>query len=76
MGKPVAVLSAAAGLAGGQRVTAALYLMLIPFKVRLVAEVEVAIGNAADRFDNNGRLTDNGSAWALEVQMQALRAAI
>ncbi len=75
-GKPVAVLSAAAGLAGGQRATAALYLMLIPFKVRLVAEVEVAIGNAADRFDNNGRLTDNGSAGALEAQMQALRAAI
>ena len=55
MGKPVAVISAAAGLAGGQRATAALYLMLIPFKVRLVAEAEVAIGNAGNRFDAQGR---------------------
>jgi len=76
IGKPVAVVSAAAGLAGGQRATAALYLMLIPFKVRLVAEIEVAVGNAADRFDGNGRLSDDRHAGALEVQMQALRAAI
>ena len=75
-GKPVAVVSAAAGLAGGQRATAALWLMLIPFKVRLVAEVEVAIGNAGDRFDAGGRLTDVRLAGALERQMQALRTAI
>ena len=75
-GKPVAVVSAAAGLAGGQRATAALYLMLIPsFKVRLVAEVEVAVGNAASRFDGEGRLTDERLLAALEGQMAALRAA-
>ena len=73
-GKPVAVISAAAGLAGGQRATAALYLMLIPFKVRLVAEVEVAVGNAASRFDEHGRLTDERLLAALERQMAALRA--
>jgi len=73
-GKPVAVVSAAAGLAGGQRATAALYLMLIPFKVRLVAEVEVAVGNAASRFDEDGRLTDERLLAALERQMAALRA--
>jgi len=76
VGKPVAVVSAAAGLAGGQRATAALYLMLIPFKIRLVAEIEVAIGNAAERFDGDGRLTDERLAGALETQMQALRAVI
>jgi chromate reductase len=74
-GKPVAVVSAAAGLAGGQRATAALYLMLIPFKVRLVAEVEVAVGNAGDRFDGDGRLTGERPLAALEKQMAALRAA-
>jgi len=74
-GKPVAVVSAAAGLAGGQRATAALYLMLIPsFKVRLVAEVEVAVGNAGSRFDGDGRLTDARLLAALEKQMAALRA--
>ncbi len=76
VGKPVAVVSAAAGLAGGQRATAALWLMLIPFKVRLVSEVEVAIGNAGDRFDGEGRLTDVRLLEALERQMAALRAAI
>ena len=74
-GKPVAVLSAAAGLAGGQRATAALWLMLIPFKVRLVAEAEVAVGNAGERFDADGRLTGERLAAALERQMAALRAA-
>ena len=74
-GKPVAVVSAAAGLAGGQRATAALYLMLIPFKVRLVAEIEVAVGNAASRFDADGRLTNERLLAALERQMAALRAA-
>jgi chromate reductase len=74
-GKPVAVVSAAAGLAGGQRATAALYLMLIPFKVRLVAEVEVAVGHADSRFGGDGRLADEKLLAALEKQMAALRAA-
>jgi chromate reductase len=76
VGKPVAVVSAAAGQAGGQRATAGLYLMLIPFKVRLVAEAEVAIGNAGNRFDAQGRLSDEALAGMLEKQIQALRAAI
>lgn len=75
-GKPVAVISAAAGLAGGQRATAALYLMLIPFKVRLVAEAEVAIGNAGNRFDAQGRLSDAALAGMLEKQIRALRTSI
>ncbi len=73
-GKPVAVVSAAAGLAGGQRATAALYLILIPFKVRLVAEVEVAVGHAGSRFGGEGRLADEKLLAALEKQMAALRA--
>jgi chromate reductase len=76
VGKPVAVVSAAAGLAGGQRATAGLYLMLIPFKVRLVAEVEVAVGNASTRFDDEGRLTDERLMGALEKQIAALRAVL
>jgi chromate reductase len=75
VGKPVAVVSAAAGQAGGQRATAALYLMLIPFKVRLVAEVEVAVGNAGNQFDAQGRLTGEQPMMGLERQMAALRAA-
>ena len=74
VGKPVAVVSAAAGLAGGQRATAGLWLMLIPFKVRLIHEIEVGVGNASTRFDADGTLTDDRLAGALTAQMQALRA--
>ena len=74
--KPVAVVSAAAGAAGGQRATAALYLMLIPFKVRLVAEVEVAVGNAGAQFDSDGGLTNEALSAVLAKQMSALRAAL
>jgi chromate reductase len=70
----VAVVSAAAGQAGGQRATAGLYLMLIPFKVRLVADVEVAVGNAGSQFDAQGRLTGEQPLKGLERQMAALRA--
>ena len=45
-GKPVAALSAAAGMAGGQRATATLYLMLIPFQVRLVPGPELTVGQS------------------------------
>ena len=76
VGKPVAVVSAAAGVSGGQRATAGLYLMLIPFKVRLIAEQEVAVGNASTRFGEDGRLVDENILAALEKQMGALRAAI
>jgi len=76
VGKPVAIVSAAGGAAGGQRATAGLYLMLIPFKVRLIAEQEVAVGNASTRFDADGRLTDAALLSGLEKQMAALKAAI
>jgi chromate reductase len=74
-GKPVAAVSAAAGFAGGQRATAGLYLMLIPFKVRLVAENEVAVGRAGDSFGEDGRLTNPQALAGLEKQMAALKAA-
>ncbi len=46
-GKPVAVVAAAAGLAGGQRATFALYLMLVAFKVRLINQPEVNVAMPA-----------------------------
>ena len=75
-GKPVAVLSAASGVSGGQRAMVALYLMLLPFKVRLVFEAEVNVGSAESRFDADGRLTDQRLAAALARKMEALRAAV
>ncbi len=75
-GKPVAVLSAAAGYAGGQRSMAAFYLMLLPFKPNLVIGAEVNVGNASSRFDDDGRLKDQMLIEALEKQMAALKATI
>lgn len=74
--KPVAPVSAAAGMAGGQRSTSALYLMLVPFKVRFVFHPEVAVGNSSKKFDENGRLTDEAALKFLGQKMEALRAAI
>jgi chromate reductase len=75
-GKPVAVISAAAGAAGGERAKSAMYLFLVPFKVRLVLHPEVNVGNAECRFDAEGRLIDAQKRSALEKLMAALKAEI
>lgn len=76
VGKPVGVLSAAAGNAGGQRAMSMMYLYLIPFKVKLVASHEVSIGNAEEAFDENGRLRREDRVTALKMQMEALKAVV
>ena len=75
VGKPVAVVSASAGIAGGQRAKSVAYLNLIPFKVELVTDPEVNVGNSGDKFDENGRLTDAQAEKLLAKLMEALRAA-
>lgn len=74
-GKPVAVVSAAAGIAGGERSKSTMYLFLVPFKVRLVTAPEVNVGNASERFGEDGRLNP-GKREALDKLMAALRAEI
>lgn len=75
VGKPVAVTSAAAGAAGGERAKSAMYLFLVPFQVRLVLHPEVNVGSAEKQFDEGGRLTNDAKRRALEKLMAALRAA-
>jgi len=74
--KPVAVLSAAAGGAGGERAKSAMYLFLVPFKVRLVFQPEVNVGGAGNAFDANGHLISDNTVSALERLMTALKAEI
>lgn len=74
-GKPVAVVSATAGIAGGERSKSAMYLFLVPFKVRLVTSPEVNVGNASERFDENGHLNP-GKMETLQKLMTALKAEI
>lgn len=73
-GKPVAIMSAAAGRAGGERAQFALRLCLTPFRPRLVAGPEVMVANAADHFDAGGRLTDARARKLLAELLEALKA--
>ncbi|MEM7744884.1 MAG: NADPH-dependent FMN reductase [Pseudomonadota bacterium] len=73
VGKPVAVMSATAGMAGGERTKSALYLMLIPFMVRLVFQPEVNLGGASNQFDEQGHLKDGRAKDALGNLMAALK---
>lgn len=71
--KPVAILSAADGRAGGERAQFALRLCMMAFRPRLLSGPEVMVAQSRQAFDAEGRLTDVRSAKALVELMQALR---
>jgi chromate reductase len=73
--KPVAIVSATAGRAGGERTQFALRLCLVPFRPRLLAGPEVLVANAAEQFDADGLLINARYDAALAELMAALRAA-
>lgn len=72
--KPVAIMSAAAGRAGGARAQYALRLALNPFQPRLLTGPEVMIAGAAREFDQDGRLTNERYAATLTTLMEKLAA--
>lgn len=72
-GKPVAIMSAAAGRSGGERAQYALRLCLVPLGARVLTGPEVMIGQAASQFDPAGRLSDETSQTLLTKLMAALR---
>jgi len=74
-GKPVAVFSASAGIAGGQRAKNQVYLSLIALNARLVTAPEVNLGQSGEKFDADGQLTDATAAGLVEKLMTALKAA-
>ncbi|MDR7123403.1 NADPH-dependent FMN reductase [Pseudotabrizicola sp. 4114] len=74
--KPVAIVSAAAGRAGGERSQFSLRHCLIPFRPRLLPGPEVFIANSGAAFDEQGQLKDERSAKGLTELMQLLRAEI
>lgn len=73
-GKPVAIMSAAAGRAGGERSQYALRLCLAPFDIDLVQAPEVLIGSNYSEFDDNGMLTNERYVATLTTLMEKLRA--
>jgi len=72
-GKPVAVVSAAAGGSGGERAKSTMYLFLVPFQVDLVFHPEVNLGNAGQAFDDQGRLVVEDKLSSLKELMGALK---
>ncbi|MDD7972573.1 NADPH-dependent FMN reductase [Roseinatronobacter alkalisoli] len=72
-GKPVAILSAAAGRAGGERTQFALRLMMVPFRPRLLQGPEMLLAAPKDQFDADGRLIAERYVNTLRDLMAALR---
>lgn len=71
--KPVAIMSAADGRAGGDRSQFALRLCLTPFRPRLIAGPEVMIASSSQAFWPSGQLIDPKSEQVLAELMAVLR---
>ncbi len=72
--KPVAIMSATAGRAGGERVQYALRLMMLPFEADVLPGPEVLVGSADDAFEVDGRLKDGRARKQLDALMLRLQA--
>ena len=74
--KPLAIMSAAAGRAGGERTQFALRLMMMPFRPDILQGPEVLVANSGNEFDENGKLTGEIYIKLLTELMDALKARI
>jgi len=71
-GKPVAILSAAAGRTGGARAQFSLRHCLTPFQPNILQGPEVQIASSGDAFDENGQLLDVRNIKTLQILMDQL----
>lgn len=71
--KPVALMSAAAGRAGGERTQNMARLCLSPFRPLLLTGPEVMVAATSSQWDEEGRLINEINAKALDELMAALR---
>ena len=71
--KPVALMAAADGRAGGERAMHSLILCMMPFRANLVYGPEVFIANCGEAFDEDGQLKDEGAEKFLGLLMKKLR---
>ncbi|MEE4188947.1 MAG: NAD(P)H-dependent oxidoreductase [Roseobacter sp.] len=75
-GKPLAVMSAAAGRAGGERAQMVLRGFMVPFQPRILQGPEVHLADSSNEFDAEGRLTSEIYTKTLTMLMEGLRAEI
>ena len=71
-GKPVALMSAALGVAGGIRAQYQVRQCFVFLNMDAVVQPEVAIGNAPQRFDDKGKLTDETSKKMIRQLLENL----
>ncbi len=71
--KPVAIMSAAAGRAGGERSQFSLRHCLTPFNPDILQGPELMLADARHAFDEDGRLISERSVEGLTKLMAALR---
>ena len=74
--KPVAVMSAAAGRAGGERAQMILRGYMVPFRPHLITGPEVHLAASSKQFDENGTLLGEQYVKDLSALMAALRDAV
>lgn len=72
--KPVAIMSATAGRAGGARAQFDLRLTMVPYRARIVPGPEVLVAAAHEQFDENGQLNADSYLKALSELMDQLKA--
>ncbi|WP_342078100.1 NAD(P)H-dependent oxidoreductase [Yoonia sp. SS1-5] len=73
-GKPVAIMSATAGRAGGERAQFSLRLAMMAFRPRLLQGPEVLVAASHKAFDADGKLTTESYVKLLTELMEELRA--
>jgi chromate reductase len=73
-GKPVAIMSAAAGRAGGERSQFSLRLAMMAFRPHLLQGPEVLVANSSNEFDEKGKLQGEMYIKMLTALMDDLRA--
>tara|TARA_R110002049_G_scaffold117332_3_gene270685 strand:- start:83447 stop:83995 length:549 start_codon:yes stop_codon:yes gene_type:complete len=71
--KPVAVMSAAAGRAGGERAQTILRACMVSFRPMILQGPEIHLADSSNQFDDDGRLTGEIYVRELTALMQALR---
>ena len=71
-GKPVAIMGASVGMLGTARAQYHLRQTFVYLDMHPLNQPEVMIGNAAQRFDDKGNLTDETSRKLIALQLEAL----
>jgi chromate reductase len=71
-GKPAAIMGASVGMFGTARAQYDLRKMFVFLDVHAINQPEVMIGNAAERFDAEGNLTDEKTREFIRKQLQSL----